>query len=718
MAGIHPSTPTQVASSVCAPHPSVGSLQEARTPPSVGGRWGRTSPPRRTGAWREITNLSSLQSSVAYNIVIDGRTYILNLTQKTFLHHNFRVYGYQGAGSMKPLKQNFQNLCFYQGFIEGFKNSMVMVNTCTGLRGLLQFENTTYGIEPLDSAVGFEHMIYQAKPNNTGVSLYVEEVKSRDLPYKIQSVKPVEEFSQYIEMHIVVEKNLYDHMGSDTSIVTEKIFQLIGLTNAIFASLNTTVILSSLELWIDENKISTTGDANDILNRFLMWKKSYLVLRPHDVAFLLVYRENSAYVGATYQGKMCDRIYGGGVAMHPKIINLESLSIILAQLLSLSMGIPYDDKSNCHCPGAVCIMNPEAIHSSGMKSFSNCSMEDFAHFISKPNSQCLRNQPHLEPSFKSAICGNGIVEPGEQCDCGTEEECRRTPGHCCNFATCTFVGGANCATGECCEGCFFKSKGELCREPNNECDLPEFCNGTSSVCPEDFYIQNGHPCGGEQWICLEGKCLNGEKQCIDTFGDGVTFGSEECFKEINSLNDRTGNCGLHDTGYKPCLTKLQYITFYSKMLQVFFCFGQVCKDKQCVDMSYLNYDCDKKKHCNDRGVCNNKKHCHCNPGYLPPDCSTQDMSSLGGSLESGNFHISSRYSEIKYSPRPVKWPLFLLIPFFIILGLLIVILVKLNGQRKNWTADDYANDEQYESESELKEEPGQEETYDSKVSAK
>lgn len=48
-------------------------------------------------------------------------------------------------------------------------------------------------------------------------------------------------------------------------------------------------------------------------------------------------------------------------------------------------------------------------------------MEDFARFISKPKSQCLQNQPRLDPSYKDAECGNQQVEQGEQCDCGSEE---------------------------------------------------------------------------------------------------------------------------------------------------------------------------------------------------------------------------------------------------------------------------------------------------------
>lgn len=48
-------------------------------------------------------------------------------------------------------------------------------------------------------------------------------------------------------------------------------------------------------------------------------------------------------------------------------------------------------------------------------------MEDFVHFISKPKSQCLRNQPRLDPSYKVGVCGNKQVEEGEVCDCGTQD---------------------------------------------------------------------------------------------------------------------------------------------------------------------------------------------------------------------------------------------------------------------------------------------------------
>ncbi|KAM6149625.1 disintegrin and metalloproteinase domain-containing protein 2-like [Erethizon dorsatum] len=594
---------------------------------------------------RSLTSGGS-ESEVSYKIAIEGTTYIVNLVQKMFLPHNFKVYGYDDAGIMKPFEEQIQNFCYYQGYIEGYPKSLVIISTCTGLRGLLQFENVSYGIEPLESSVAFEHVLYQVKHEYNGVSLYADKESSlKNTTYKIKSVRP-SEFSQYIEMHIIVEKDLYKHMGGDTAVVTQKIFQLVGLMNAFFSSFNLTVILASLELWIDENKIPTTGDANELLHRFQNWKKSYLVLRPHDVAFLLVYREVPNYIGAIFQGMMCDNDYGGGVALHPRTITLDSFGVILVQLLSLSLGIPYDDVNECHCPGAVCIMNPEAIHSSGVKMFSNCSMEAFAHFMSKQMSQCLQNQPRLQPAYRAAaVCGNNRVEQGEACDCGTEE---------------------------------FREKGEVCRNAEDECDLPEYCNGSSGACQEDLFILNGHKCSMDQWICMNGRCLTGKTQCAEVFGQDVDFGPSECYEQLNSKNDISGNCGITGPGkYTACgpnnrmcgklickyskneiLRNKQATTIYANV-SGHLCIAleyppkhansekmwvregtvcgtnKVCRNKQCVDDTFLGYDCTPET-CNNNGVCNNKKHCHCNPMFLPPNCKSTDVSLIGGSIDSGN----------------------------------------------------------------------------------
>uniref|UniRef100_A0A2K5MTR0 Disintegrin and metalloproteinase domain-containing protein 2 n=1 Tax=Cercocebus atys TaxID=9531 RepID=A0A2K5MTR0_CERAT len=538
-----------------------------------------------------------IESQVSYKIVIEGKPYTVNLMQKNFLSHNFRVYSYNGTGIMKPLDQDFQNFCHYQGYIEGYPKSVAMVSTCTGLRGLLQFENVSYGIEPLESSVGFEHVIYQVKHKKADVSLYNEkDIESRDLSFKLQSIE------------------------------------------------------------------------------------------------------------------------------HPRTISLESLAVILAQLLSLSMGIPYDDINQCQCSAAVCIMNPEAIHFSGVKIFSNCSIEDFAHFISKQKSQCLHNQPRLDPFFKQqAVCGNAKLEAGEECDCGTQQNCFLLGAKCCDTATCRFKAGSNCAEGPCCENCLFMSQERVCRPSFDECDLPEYCNGTSASCPENHFIQTGHPCGPNQWVCIDGVCMSGDKQCMDTFGGEAEFGPTECYSYLNSKSDVSGNCGIGDSGYTQCeadghlCVAVEFASDHEDSHKMWIKDGtscgsnKVCKNQRCVSSSYLGYDCTTDK-CNHRGVCNNKKHCHCSASYLPPDCSVQSDTSPGGSIDSGNFPLVAvparlperRHMENVYHSKPMRWPLFLFIPFFIIFCVLIAIMVKVHFQRKKWRTEDYSSDEQPESESEPK----------------
>nr|KAF6427072.1 ADAM metallopeptidase domain 2 [Rousettus aegyptiacus] len=544
---------------------------------------------------RSLLN-EGVESHVSYNVAIEGKTYTVNLMQKAFLPHNFRVYGYKGPGSMKPFEHQFQNSCYYQGYIEGYPNSMAILSTCTGLRlGILQFENVSYGIEPLEPSIGFEHVIYQVKLKNTGSSLFAEEdIEPMEMPYKIQTIE------------------------------------------------------------------------------------------------------------------------------HPRTISLESLAVIIAQLLSLSMGIAYDDINKCQCPGAVCIMNPEAVHSSGVKIFSNCSMEEFAHFMSKPKSQCLQNQPRLDPSYKAAVCGNKQVEEGEQCDCGTKEECEAQPDTCCGSTACVLKQGNTCDSGDCCERCQFKAKGDTCRASSDECDLPEFCNGSSASCQDNVFIRNGYPCGGQQWLCMNGSCANAERQCAEIFGEGTSKGSRECFEYLNSMTDLSGNCGSSPKGYKECnangqiCISLVYPSNYTGSSNIWIKDGtvcgenKVCKNQECIDNTELIYDCPSSK-CNNHGVCNNKDNCHCNPKYLPPNCNTEDASFPGGSIDSGNFPTARARNPEKlyignvYHSKPTRWPFFLLIPFFLVLCVMIATLVKVYFRRKKWKTEEYTSDEQLESESETKE---------------
>lgn len=50
-------------------------------------------------------------------------------------------------------------------------------------------------------------------------------------------------------------------------------------------------------------------------------------------------------------------------------------------------------------------------------------MDEFKRMVSQPEFECLQNRtvPKVVYQGRTATCGNGILEPPEQCDCGLAE---------------------------------------------------------------------------------------------------------------------------------------------------------------------------------------------------------------------------------------------------------------------------------------------------------
>ena len=109
----------------------------------------------------------------------------------------------------------------------------------------------------------------------------------------------------------------------------------------------------------------------------------------------------------------------------------------------------------------------------------------------------------------AAICGNGIVEPGELCEMNTLLGIFPS---CCNNNTCLFV------------------TERVCRSPLSSCDIAEQCNGTSALCPPDTFTFNTSPCDDENSCTSSDACSNG--QCL-----GVNTCSCTSDANCTSMND-------------------------------------------------------------------------------------------------------------------------------------------------------------------------------------
>uniref|UniRef100_A0A4W5N9Z0 Disintegrin domain-containing protein n=1 Tax=Hucho hucho TaxID=62062 RepID=A0A4W5N9Z0_9TELE len=194
---------------------------------------------------------------------------------------------------------------------------------------------------------------------------------------------------------------------------------------------------------------------------------------------------------------------------------------------------------------------------SGSTLFSDCSASDFERLVLRGGGVCLLNQPSQSNIVSVAKCGNGMLEEGEDCDCGTPQECTNK---CCDAATCKLTWGSACAQGSCCKDCKISVSGTPCRGSVNTCDLPEYCNGSTSFCPSDFYIMDGLLCENDAAYCYEGRCQTYDYQCKFLFEKGRLLYKMNA--AISDTFDCTGLLNKQERSVTLCLTVNMFLLYF------------------------------------------------------------------------------------------------------------------------------------------------------------
>ena len=110
------------------------------------------------------------------------------------------------------------------------------------------------------------------------------------------------------------------------------------------------------------------------------------------------------------------------------------------------------------------------------------------------------------------VCGNGMLEAGEQCD---------DDSGCCDLRSCTLVASAVCSGGECCD--------EMCR-PHNSSTL---CSGGMGIC-----VRGGR--------CLSASTAGELSLVLDLPREDIAFLPQECPPrdgcQLQWWNNATGSC--------------------------------------------------------------------------------------------------------------------------------------------------------------------------------
>jgi len=146
-----------------------------------------------------------------------------------------------------------------------------------------------------------------------------------------------------------------------------------------------------------------------------------------------------------------------------------------------------------------------------------------------PTEDCTDGSYLFAVEVCSAICGNEIVEPGEDCDGGSccdsscnfiaaaaSQVCRASAGPCDTQETCS-------GTSSDCPSDQFVASGSVCRAAAGPCDTQETCSGTSADCPSDQLVASGQVCRPAIGPCDTQETCSGTSSDCPT--DVYTHGS-------------------------------------------------------------------------------------------------------------------------------------------------------------------------------------------------
>ncbi|XP_036625426.1 disintegrin and metalloproteinase domain-containing protein 30-like [Trichosurus vulpecula] len=626
---------------------------------------------------------SEMSGQVSYSLHITGKKHTLHLLpKKMLLPWHLPVFTYVANGVLQEEDPFFRNDCYYYGYMEGIPKSLAALSTCLGgLWGMLQVNEKHYQIQPVSFSSTFEHHLYPIA--NTGASNLTRALARGGVhedffqAQKATSPSPTATFDdvhsrrQKVEMGVVVEKLRNEFRSINNTVLLQDMLFTLNLVDTLFMQIKAHASLSSLEIWTNPSPINIVQKLQNIL-RNSAEPESWSPGEEQLCDLVRLFQQHSSHLifGVDPRTAKCNP-YPSLAFKANRGIQLIFFSVLVSCETRHDLGKPSDEE-NLHGQRKPCLMDSRA-QTSGS---SGCTLDSHLPSVgSRANSLSGSSEKKMEEQ----ICGNKVMEEGEECDCGSETECRKNP--CCQQG-CILSKGAKCSTGLCCKDCKILPAGRVCRVQASECDLPEFCNGTSGFCPDDIYKQDGTPCSGKGY-CYKKRCGSHLQQCQALFGQQAENAPRQCYKEVNSRGDRFGNCGLEQLSFfKGCNTQnilcgrlqcvnidtIPQVPHYYTLIQTYLkepleeegllCWGtafnktakekglndlgvvqdgsscgenMMCINKTCLNVSRIHQDCVPEQ-CNYRGVCNNRGNCHCDFGWAPPFC--QDPG-YGGSSDSG-----------------------------------------------------------------------------------
>ena len=489
-------------------------------------------------------SIATAPTAVAYELELDGQRFALSLLRSPPpTTSGYQAFQRTRSGALLPLPPPEQG-CTYRGVTEpdgAGRVGFASMNVCTSATGraageaasgILRAGDRFWRLWPDpadgDASDGVDHF---AQPLRRGDAAEPEPVRRTTLRQLPVSPVPRLEFregsaseTKYLDLVMVSDAARVAQLGGSTEAST---IQFVDTMNALLEHSGLTprlrVTLRAQVLFDHDpyspQLVGSEVDNDSLLNVFLAWGQA-ADLPAHDEHLLL---SGLNFVGGVvgYAGldvACSDNANGAIVQAGDASGGFAVLSAV--HELGHTLGMNHDDGRRRGCPQQGFIMAAVGCGNcpgAEEAEFSPCSIEEFQAFLAGPAYSGVRCADDV-PSGTAANCGDGAVQEGESCDCGSVDCGTIDP--CCNGATCELKEGAECSdyNDGCCQGCSIVDVQDRveCRARRSECDRAEVCNGVSKDCPADAFEPAGGPCQDERGnagLCYFGDCRSRGTQC-------------------------------------------------------------------------------------------------------------------------------------------------------------------------------------------------------------
>ncbi|MEJ1283960.1 hypothetical protein NN561_014939 [Cricetulus griseus] len=534
--------------------------------------------------------------------------------------------------------------------------------------------------------------------------------------------------TKYVELIVINDHQLFEQMRQSVVLTSNFAKSVVNLADVIYKEqLNTRIVLVAMETWADGDKIQVQDDLLETLARLMVYRREGLP-EPSDATHLFSGRTfQSTSSGAAYVGGICSLSRGGGVNEYG---NMGAMAVTLAQTLGQNLGMMWNkhrsSAGDCKCPDIWlgCIMEDTGLlvvvtnsPEGGLQGRPQ-QQSPFtpAQVLLAPQVLALQHrriQPvsaggrwelpvqqapqgtsgenreagwaGSQPGSRHPLplqlldppeCGNGFVEAGEECDCGSVQVSGTV--------------GLRCGPGLGRESTEWGARSRIRARPPFY--FPPLLSG---VQPGGWQLlQEMHPDSrrhvqrwallsplqdpsvsscfvsyGSQGRCYGGRCKTRDRQCQALWGHGAA--DRFCYEKLNVEGTERGNCGRKGSGWVQCNKQdvlcgfllcvnisgaprlgdlggdISSVTFYHQGKELDCRGGHVqladgsdlsyvedgtacgpnmlCLGHRCLPASAFNFSTcpgsGERRICSHHGVCSNEGKCICQPDWTGKDCS-------------------------------------------------------------------------------------------------